>query len=60
MIHAEKTENAKTEEVPEEINSHVSFLTDELKKSLGGKNAIFEKDELNKKPGASYSFEELC
>lgn len=36
MMHNDKTENYKEEETPEEINSHVKFLTEDLKVTIGG------------------------
>ena len=59
MVKHDKASNFKVKEVPPEINQHVSFLTDEIKQSLGGDQAIFKKDPLNKKPGANYTFDEL-
>ena len=62
MMANEKTEIEmdKPVEPPHEINNHVQFLTDDMKNETGGKKAIFEQDPLNKKPGATYSFIELC
>ena len=59
MIADERNENFKEEEVPQEINEHVKFLTDHIKMSAGGEDAIFKHDPLNKKPGANYVFNEL-
>ena len=60
MVDVEKVENYKPVEVPVEINDTVQFLTDESKQTVGGEGAIFVKDPLQKKPGAAYSFNELC
>lgn len=60
MVTHEKAENHVEEGIPAEVNNHVKFLTDQQKLTIGGEQAIFYKDPLNKKPGASYIFDELC
>lgn len=61
MMTHEKTEHVIEEEDEEqEINDHVQFLTNDMKTQTGGESAIFKKDPLNKKPGANYTFDELC
>ena len=42
------------------LEQHVKFLTGDQKKQLGDEFAIFQRDPLIKKPGAPYTFAELC
>ena len=60
MMTNEKTENFKENDEFKEVNNHVQFLTDQMREQAGDENSIFQQDPLNKKPGAWYTFDELC
>ena len=43
-----------------ELEKHARFLTGKESEGLKGESAIFNQNPLNKKPGANYTWDELC
>ena len=61
MVDQEKQERSAAKQVKNpELDTHAQFLTGDKNKQLGDELAIFQRNPLQKKPGAFYTFMESC